>query len=63
MGKMANKMNIKEKAEMTTYIISVLDIANDVLVETPHITAKGVKDTRIAILAICKLIIEADKKR
>jgi len=56
-------MNIKEKAEMTTYIISVLDIANDVLVETPHITAKGVKDTRIAILAICKLIIEADKKR
>lgn len=46
---------------MKDYILTVLDIANDVVETTPHIKVSNARDTRISIFAVAKLIIEADK--
>ena len=48
--------------EMKEYMLCVLDTANEVIEETPHIKVSGVRDTRISIFAVAKMIVEADKK-
>jgi len=48
--------------EMEEYMLCVLDTANTVIEKTLHIKVSGVRDTRISIFAVAKMIIEADKK-
>jgi hypothetical protein len=48
-------------AEMKDYILCVLDTANTVIEETPHIKVGTVRDIRISTFAVAKMIIEADK--
>ncbi len=47
--------------EMKEYMLCVLDVANSVIEETPHIRVSGARDTRISTFAVAKMIIEADK--
>lgn len=48
--------------EMKEYMLCVLDTANAVIEETPHIKVSGVRDTRISTFAVAKMIVEADKE-
>jgi hypothetical protein len=55
-------MGLKNKANIKQYILDVLEVANSVVEESPHIEVQGMKDTRISIFAVAKLIMEADEK-
>jgi hypothetical protein len=57
-----NTFNGRTIKEMKEYILCVLDTANTVIEETPHIKVSGMRDTRISTFAVAKMIIEADKK-
>lgn len=54
--------NNRTLKEMKEYILCVLDTANTVIEETPHIKVSSIRDTRISTFAVAKMIIEADKK-